>query len=63
MSDRPTYAQALILLGLTCVALLPLGGCGKRADRLELPPDTEISHYPQGYPDTNTDPPATYKPQ
>jgi predicted small lipoprotein YifL len=48
--NRATLALALLVLGFV------LAACGKKAGRLDPPPDVENDKYPMTYPDSATDP-------
>jgi hypothetical protein len=54
--ERMRRPQFLITLSVCFLSGLILGGCGKRADHVTMPPDVPDSSYPRVYPDPTADP-------
>lgn len=58
-----SFWRSLLFCLIVMTSLMSLTACGKKASKLEPPPDVTEDTFPRTYPDTSLDPKADYVPQ
>ena len=60
--EHPFYIKHLICIVVLLSCVSGLVACGKRAGRIDPPPEVTEDTFPRTYPDPALDPKPTYKP-